>query len=149
MLPGVLSHLEGIEVICGGMIKNLNLKAIAYAAKHHIPYTGGSDAHILRNVGDVVTCVQADTPEEFLKGILRRENCVVGKPGSYISKGMTASVIAWSFVPYTTSALHTRYQQHKNQATTLVKAMKERIRKTQCYKKDTGISEERREEPRD
>ena len=113
MLPGVFNHLDGIEVICGGMIESLNQKAIRYAREHPIPFTGGSDAHILPDVGSVVTGVKADTIEEFLTGIRRRENVVVGKPSGYLRKGATAGVIAWSFVPYALSQMSAHYSLHK------------------------------------
>jgi len=113
MIPGVINHIEGIEVICGGMIRSLNQKAISYAQNHVIPFTGGSDAHILSDVGNVVTAVQADSTDEFLDGIRKRKNIVIGKPGSYLAKGATAGVIAWSFVPYSVTRLLAHYSVHK------------------------------------
>ncbi len=116
LLPGVLSHIDGIEVICGGMMQNLNQKAASYANQHSIPFTGGSDAHILSDVGSVITGVKADSVENFLKGIVRRENIVVGKPAGALAKGATAGVIAWSFVPYTASLISSHYQMQKKSA---------------------------------
>jgi len=113
MIPSVLSHIDGIEVICGGMIRSLNQKAITYAQNHIIPFTGGSDAHILSDVGNVVTAVQADSTDEFLDGRRKRKNIVIGKPGSYLAKGATAGVIAWSFVPYSATRLLAHYSVHK------------------------------------
>ena len=142
LLPGVLDHIDGIEVICGGMMDCLNRRAISYARRHDIPYTGGSDAHILPDVGNVVTAVQADTSEEFLRGISRRKNRVIGKPGGYITKGATAGVIAWSFVPYTIAQLGIRYRAHKHPTFRYMSSGYLLARR-----KDTGeVSEERREE---
>lgn len=120
MLFGVLDHIDGIEVICGGMIERLNRKATEYADAHEVPYTGGSDAHILSDVGNVVTAVKADTVEEFLNGIVRRENLVIGCPGSYAAKGATAGVIAWSFVPYSMGILKTSLRHQRRQAADLI-----------------------------
>lgn len=120
MLSGVLDNIDGIEVICGGMIESLNKKAIDYARTHHIPYTGGSDAHITSDVGSVLTGVFADSPGEFLEGIRRRENIVIGKPSGIISKGATAGVIAWSCVPYTVSRLNAHYSLNKRRTIRLV-----------------------------
>ncbi|MDD1728949.1 MAG: PHP domain-containing protein [Methanospirillum sp.] len=146
MLPGVLTHLDGIEVICGGMMKDLNMKAISYAEDHKIPFTGGSDAHLLADVGSVVTGVPGDT-DEFLAAIHQRKNIVVGKPGSYLNKGMTAGVIAWSFVPYTTSQILTRYQYHRKQTTDLLSKMRDQIPSFPNHKKEESEkSEERGEE---
>jgi len=114
MLPGVLEHIDGFEVICGGMNWNLNQKAIRYAEQHITSFTGGSDAHLLSDVGSVLTGAPADTAEEFLSCIKKRENVVVGKPGTYLHKGATAGVIAWSFVPYTGSLIGSHSRAYKN-----------------------------------
>ena len=120
MLSGVLEHIDGIEVICGGMMERLNRKATFYAQSHEIPYTGGSDAHILSDVGNMVTAVKADTVEEFLNGIARRENLVIGRPGGYVAKGATAGVIAWSFVPHSMGVLRTGLRHKRRQAADLI-----------------------------
>lgn len=115
MLPGVLDHIDGFEVLSGGMMKNLNQKAVHYSELHQVPFTGGSDAHILAEVGSVITGVRADSPEEFIKGILRRENIVIGSSGRYINKPATAGIIAWSFVPYTAETIKSCYVWHQKQ----------------------------------
>lgn len=120
MLSGVLDHIDGIEVICGGMMERLNRKAIEYADAHEVPYTGGSDAHILSDVGNVVTAVEADTVEEFLNGVARRENLVIGCPGGYAAKGATAGVIAWSFVPYSMGMLKAGLRSRRRQAADII-----------------------------
>ena len=117
MLPGVLDHIDGFEVICGGMSWNLNHKAIQYVQKYSTPFTGGSDAHLLSDVGSVLTGAPADTAEEFLTCIRKRENIVVGKTGTYLRKGATAGVIAWSFVPYTGSLIGSHSRAYKNRIT--------------------------------
>ncbi|WP_255332417.1 PHP domain-containing protein [Methanocalculus taiwanensis] len=147
MLPGVLDHIDGIEVICGGMMYGLNKKAIVYAETHNIAYTGGSDAHILSDVGNVVSAVAAETVEEFLDGIIRRENLVIGSSGGYIARCATAGVIAWSFVPYTfeQAGVHYRYQKHRT--TNLVSSYRTKISSDHSRQKEgEGDSEERREE---
>ncbi len=57
----IITHIDGIEVICGGMGQDLNDKAARYAGEHDLPITGGSDAHVLPSVGGVVTGVKTDT----------------------------------------------------------------------------------------
>lgn len=148
MLPGVLDHLDGIEAICGGMMENLNRQAIRYAREHPVSFTGGSDAHILSEVGSVITGAPAETPEEFLTAVRRRENVVVGKHGGYLGKGATAGVIAWSFVPYTASQLGSRYMIHKNRTSRLLSRHIERFSGFRFQKEKTEEeSEERGEDP--
>ena len=68
----IINHIDGIEVICGGMGHDLNDKAARYAGEHDLPITGGSDAHVLPSVGGVVTGVKADTVEGFLEWYPRK-----------------------------------------------------------------------------
>lgn len=109
---GTIDHIDGIEVICGGMSRDINEKAARYAGEHNFPVTGGSDAHVLQSVGSVVTCVRATTVDGFLGGILSKESIVTGSTVSPLHKGMTAGVIAWNYIPYTFSSLSVHYEQN-------------------------------------
>ena len=109
---GIIEHIDGIEVICGGMSHELNDKAARYAGDHDLPITGGSDAHVLPSVGGVITGVKADTVEGFLNGILAKESIVIGSTANPLHKGMTAGVIAWNYIPYTVSSLQVHYEQN-------------------------------------
>jgi predicted metal-dependent phosphoesterase TrpH len=108
----IINHIDGIEVICGGMGQDLNDKAARYAGEHDLPITGGSDAHVLPSVGGVVTGVKADTVEGFLDDILAKKSIVIGSPANPLHKGMTAGVIAWNYIPYTVSSLQVHYEQN-------------------------------------
>ena len=107
-----IDHIDCIEVICGGMGKDLNDKAARYAGDHDLPITGGSDAHVLPSVGGVITGVKADTVEGFLNGILAKKSIVIGSTANPLHKGMTAGVIAWNYIPYTVSSLQVHYEQN-------------------------------------
>jgi predicted metal-dependent phosphoesterase TrpH len=109
---GTIDHIDGIEVICGGMSRDINEKAARYARENNFPITGGSDAHVLPAVGSVVTCVRAETVDGFLNGIMTRRSIVVGSTVSPLHKGMTAGVIAWNYVPFTVSSLQVHYEQN-------------------------------------
>jgi predicted metal-dependent phosphoesterase TrpH len=109
---GTIDHIDGIEVICGGMSRDINGKAARYAGEHNFPVTGGSDAHVIPSVGSVVTCVKASTVDGYLNAILSRESIVVGSTVSPLNKGMTAGVIAWNYIPYTISSLQVHYEQN-------------------------------------
>jgi len=144
MLPGVMEHLDGIEAICGGMMKNLNQKSIDYAEQHTIPYTGGSDAHILSDIGSVVTGTFGETIEEFLSGIKKRENIVIGKNSDYIRKGATAGVIAWSFLPYTASKISAHYSVNKRRTEDIISYYQEKINSLKESQKQKGDKSEKR-----
>ena len=110
--PEIIGRIDAIEVICGGMGRELNDKATTYAVDHDSPITGGSDAHVLPSVGGVVTGVKADTVGAFLDGILAKESIVIGSSANPLHKGMTAGVIAWNYIPYTVSSLQVHYEQN-------------------------------------
>ena len=112
LLPGIAGRLDGIEAICGGMTVRVNAMAAEYANRCNVPVTGGSDAHILQAVGSVVTGVRADSVDEFLDGIRKGESIVIGSPSGIVSRGMTAGVIAYNYLPYSATALHTRFGPH-------------------------------------
>jgi hypothetical protein len=145
MLPGVLEKIDAIEVICGGMMENLNKKAIHYAKKHQIPFTGGSDAHILPDVGSVVTGVCADTAVEFLEGIRHNKNIVMGRPSGYLHKGATAGVIAYSFLPFAIDRAYSYYQNFREKPGSYSKSTKNPAQNNEDRK--TEKSEERGEKP--
>ncbi|HVP25936.1 MAG TPA: PHP-associated domain-containing protein [Methanomicrobiales archaeon] len=109
--PGILRHIDGIEVICGAMGQDLNEKAAGYASEHVLPITGGSDAHTLPSVGGVVTGVRAGTVRGFLDGILSRKCIVIGSTASPLHRGMNAGVIAWTFLPSAVSSLQVSYEE--------------------------------------
>ena len=112
LLPGIVPRLDGIEAICGGMTRKTNMMAVDYANKYNIPVTGGSDAHILREIGRVITGVQADSIGDFLDGIKKGENVVIGSSSGIASRGMTAGVIAYHYLPYSVSFLNAHVRPH-------------------------------------
>jgi predicted metal-dependent phosphoesterase TrpH len=121
LLQGIMDRLDGIEAICGGMTRNVNRMAVEYANAHHIPVTGGSDAHILQEIGSVITGVRADSVGDFLDGIKRGESIVVGSSSGIASRVMTGSVIAYHYVPYSVNFLHTRIGLHTNRLKRLLR----------------------------
>jgi len=114
LLPGIVDRLDGIEVICGGMTRKLNRMAVEYAYTHNVPVTGGSDAHILQEIGSVITGVRADSTGDFLDGIKNGESIVIGSSSGIASRFMTGGVIACHYVPYSVNVLHTRIGLHTN-----------------------------------
>ena len=108
LLPGIAARLTGVEAICGAMSERVNRMAATYAETHEVPATGGSDAHVLRSIGSVVTGVRADSLEELLDGVRRGDGIVVGSSAGPLARGMAAGVIACHYVPYAATALRIR-----------------------------------------
>jgi hypothetical protein len=107
----VFSRLDGLEVICGGMARSHNLKAAGLAATHGLGRTGGTDGHLLYELGGVVTCAAADTVEEFLDAIKKRETVVIGRERPLYEKALMGTAILPRHLPYTVPILQARWEQ--------------------------------------
>jgi PHP-associated len=91
---------EAIEGLCANMTHAENLRAIALALRLKIPVTGGSDGHVLSDLGTAVTCAWADTPEEFLDELRKGRARVIGREKHLPSKLITGAVISARFMPW-------------------------------------------------
>lgn len=110
--PETLSRFEAMEVINGGMTRNLNRKASDLAVKLGLGLVGGTDGHILRDLGNVLTCAESADVEGFLSDIVHRRSYVVGREKNLIDKGLTAALLMTRYVPYTVPSLAVHYRQN-------------------------------------
>jgi hypothetical protein len=94
------AQCEAIEGICGNMNHAENLAAIALALRLGLPMTGGSDGHVLSDLGTVVSCARAGTPEEFLEELRKGRARVIGREKPLPSRLRTAAVISARFAPW-------------------------------------------------
>ncbi|QSZ66372.1 PHP domain-containing protein [Methanofollis aquaemaris] len=104
-------RLDALEVICGGMGRTHNLVAADLARSHDLGRTGGTDAHLLRELGGVVTCARAESVEEFLDAIVRRESVVVGRERNLAEKAMMGAAVLPHHLPYALPILRTRIRE--------------------------------------
>ncbi|RXE56753.1 phosphotransferase [Methanoculleus taiwanensis] len=109
----LFSRLDALEVICGGMARSHNRRAAELARKHRLGRTGGTDAHLLHELGGVVTCASAETAEELLEAILRRETIVIGEERTILGKAVTGTAALPHHLPYTVPILHARWEQNR------------------------------------
>jgi len=79
-------RFDSYEVICSGMTRSENYKAQKYADRYGIGYTGGSDGHMLHELGRVITIQESDDLDGFLDGIVKQTNRVVGKEKFILDK---------------------------------------------------------------
>lgn len=110
--PRIYGTFDGLEVISGGMSRALNEKAVDVAERRGMCYTGGTDGHILSDLGHVLTCAHAETTGEFLEAVLHRKNCVCGREKNLIEKGVMASAMLPQYLPYTLPSLAVHYRQN-------------------------------------
>jgi predicted metal-dependent phosphoesterase TrpH len=110
--PDTISRFDAVEIICGGMNRSGNIQAARLAARHNLGIVGGSDAHLLRDYGTVVTCSRADSVDEFLESILKHHNTVIGSEKDLLGKGLTGAAMIARFLPYTLPSLSIHYEQN-------------------------------------
>ncbi len=110
--PLMYDVFDGLEVISGGMSRSLNKKAAAVADSRSMCITGGTDGHLLSDLGHVLTCAHAETSEEFLEEVLHRENCVTGREKSLIEKCIMGSAMLPQYRPYIWPSLQVHYRQN-------------------------------------
>jgi predicted metal-dependent phosphoesterase TrpH len=73
----LLNKIDAIEGINGCLVSWRNNRAIKWAAEINKPITGGSDAHDIHFVGNVLTGCFAETRTEFLEEIKAGKNYVI------------------------------------------------------------------------
>jgi predicted metal-dependent phosphoesterase TrpH len=110
--PAVAGRVDALEVICGGMGRGLNTRAVDEALRTGKGMTGGTDSHLLGHLGGVVTCCKAETAEEFIEEIRRNRSHVVGEETGAFGKVLTGGAILGKFLPYTVPSLQVHYEQN-------------------------------------
>jgi predicted metal-dependent phosphoesterase TrpH len=94
------ARCEAIEGICSNMTHAENLRAVALARRLDLPVTGGTDGHLLSDLGTAVTCTKAGSPEEFLDELRKGRARVIGREKHLPSKLVTGAVISARFLPW-------------------------------------------------
>ncbi len=116
LAPEVLCRLDGLEGVCGGMTRTQNNRAIAFAADHDLFLTGGTDAHLLSELGMVVTAARAGSVEEFLDAVRRGDALLWGQEKTMIEKTVQATAVLPRYAPYLGSSLGVHYRQNAPRA---------------------------------
>ena len=87
----VLDDIHCAEVICGLLLRKMNLRAVKWAMEQGMGITGGSDGHTLHKLGSVVTYSKADDAESFLDSIRKQRNFVTGTETKMPSRALSYS----------------------------------------------------------
>jgi hypothetical protein len=98
--PDLYRGCEAVEGICANMTHAENLRAVALALRLNLPVTGGSDGHLLSDLGTAVTCARAGSPEEFLDELRGGRARVIGREKHLPQKLFTGAVISARFMPW-------------------------------------------------
>jgi predicted metal-dependent phosphoesterase TrpH len=108
----ILERFDGVEVLCGGMTHKLNEKAAVLAERYLKGRTGGTDGHILNDLGNVVTVGPSSDLEGFLEDIVERRTKVVGMEKTPVQKTVMGSVVMTKYIRYTLPSLRVHYEQN-------------------------------------
>jgi hypothetical protein len=106
------SRLDALEVVCGGMARTHNIRAASLARALALGHTGGTDGHLLHELGRVVTCAHAETGGELLDAIVRRQTIVVGQEKTLAEKAFMGTCIIPHHLPYAVPILRVRWEQN-------------------------------------
>jgi predicted metal-dependent phosphoesterase TrpH len=114
----VAQRMDAYEVICSGMFRSENEKAWKYAEEYGIGFTGGSDGHLLSELGSVLTVSDAKDVDEFLDNIVRKRNAIVGKEKNIPLKMVMAMASVSRFLgAYPVSSMARKAQINTNKGT--------------------------------
>ncbi|MCJ7739385.1 MAG: histidinol phosphatase [Anaerolineae bacterium] len=122
--PETMKRFDGLEVICGSMTHSLNVKAMKLAEERNLSFTGGTDAHLLSDVGGVVTCAPEDTLEGFLDAVASRRNVVIGYEKRGLKKIATGAVVMTKHSRYLLPGMAINYQQNAHRLKHYVRGLR-------------------------
>lgn len=106
----ITERMDAYEVICSGMSRSSNVQALEWADRHGLGYTGGTDGHMMREVGRVVTCSDRTDIDGFLNSIKKGTNFIIGTEKDARGKmemGMAAFAQYMRYIP-SSLAIHCR-----------------------------------------
>jgi hypothetical protein len=112
MEQDILEHFDGVEVMCGGMTRRLNDRAAALAERFLKGRTGGTDGHLLHDLGNVVTVGPSEDLDGFLGDVVERRTRIVGKEKTNVQKTVMGSVVMTKYLRYTVPSLRIHYEQN-------------------------------------
>jgi len=75
--------------------RKYNERAVAFAMKHHLSLTAGSDAHFAWEIGNAFVLTEASDEEELRRKILKGETALWGRVSSPLNHGFSKVLKAW------------------------------------------------------
>jgi predicted metal-dependent phosphoesterase TrpH len=129
LLPETTDRFDGLEVINGSMTHSLNVKAMKLVEGKDLSFTGGTDGHMLNDLGAVVTCAHEDTVDGFLEAVRSRRNLVVGHEKGPMKKIATGVLVLTKHTRYLLPALAINYQQNAHRPMHYLRRLRDRNKK--------------------
>lgn len=110
--PSITERIDAYEVICSGMTRKNNLMAISSASKFGLGYTAGTDGHLMKEVGNVVSVSDAKNIDEFLDNVKKKRNIIIGKEKSPSAKMVMGTVTSSRYLSHIPSSIGIHYRQN-------------------------------------
>lgn len=98
-----VEHLHAFETISGGLSRKANKEACDSARKYGLGITGGTDGHLLSELGNVVTVSDSIDLDGFLNNIVKKRNSVMGKEKNLSTKAFMGLSSLTEFCRHTPS----------------------------------------------
>ena len=108
----ITERVDAYEVICSGMSHSGNLCSRKCADRYGLGYTGGTDGHLMRELGNVVTCTEEQGVEGMLNSIKKKDNFIIGREKSFPSKVEMGVATMTQYFRYIPSSLVIHYRQN-------------------------------------
>jgi hypothetical protein len=124
-----MKRFDGLEVICGSMTHLLNVKAMKLAEERNMSFTGGTDGHMLSDVGGVMTCTPEDTLEGFLDAVESHRNVVIGYEKGTPKKIATGIVVMTKHSRYFPPAMAINCQQNATRVKHYIRRLRDQREK--------------------
>jgi predicted metal-dependent phosphoesterase TrpH len=83
--PEMLKQLDGIEVLNASKIRRDNKKSLEWCTELKMPFTAGSDSHLLSTLGNALTLANSNSPEDIIEEIIKKQNTVIGDSDKFYS----------------------------------------------------------------
>lgn len=104
-------RLDAFEVISGGISRKSNIAACESASRYGLGVTGGTDGHLLRELGNIVTVSDSSDLDGFLDSIAKKESGVIGKEKSLTTKALMGLTSLTEFCRHTPSVGFVQLEQ--------------------------------------
>lgn len=98
-----VDNLHAFETISGGISRKANKEACDSAKRYGLGITGGTDGHLLSELGNVVTVSDSTDLDGFLNNIVKKRNCVIGKEKNLPTKAFMGLSSLTEFCRHTPS----------------------------------------------
>jgi hypothetical protein len=99
-------RFDAYEVLCSGMTHIGNVNSLQNAMRMDLGYTGGTDGHLMNELGNVLTVSDACDLDGFLDSIKKHTNTVIGREKSPQTKLLMGSATLSRFMTHAPSSVY-------------------------------------------